>query len=180
MMHRDSNLKSLRHESNIPTNMLEDGSSNLPPRIYLARLPRQKFKGQAKKWWFEWERKLGLPECPYLIRWLVGTPAGSVRLHHWISSDDLRHFHDHPTWFFTLVLRGGYWDINPEGAQRMSAGTFAFRPALHKHSVKVDKGGCWTICIFGPEFRDWGFWVNGVFRKANKYFLKHKHHPCNQ
>jgi hypothetical protein len=177
-MHSNPNLVSLQHGSKFPNNMQGVAGSSPSPRT-LSKLPPAPFRGQAKQWWVEWNKKLGLPECPYLIRWVAGTPFGSTRLHHWRGSDDLRNTHDHPWWFFTIVLWGGYWDITEDGAQRMRAGSFAFRPALHRHSVKVDQGGCWTIMICGPEIRDWGFWVAGVFRKANKYFLKYKHHPCN-
>lgn len=41
-------------------------------------------------------------------------------------------------------------------------------------------GGCWTVLLTGPEKRVWGFWVNGKFRKRNKYFYEHgHHHPCD-
>src|SRR5215472_18922423 len=61
----------------------------------------------------KWAEKLGLPQCPYLIRWRAETPFGSVRLHHWLGPDDDRAFHDHPWWFVTFVLAGGYTDRNP-------------------------------------------------------------------
>ena len=42
------------------------------------------------------KEKLGLPECPYAIRWRIDFPFGSVRVHHWLSHDDPRAVHDHP------------------------------------------------------------------------------------
>lgn len=69
--------------------------------------------------------------------------------------------------------------------QLMKPGSFQFRPALHTHTVNVQKGGCWTILLMGPETRKWGFWVRKrsgkwKWKKSNKYFLEHGHHPCDQ
>jgi hypothetical protein len=56
---------------------------------------------------------------------------------------------------------------------------FAVDPeALHRHTVEVADGGCWTVLLTGKVVRRWGFWVNGKFKKTNKYFLEHGHHPC--
>jgi hypothetical protein len=96
-----------------------------------------------------------------------------------MASDDQRNFHDHPWSFYTLVLKGGYTDVNPEGEERMTAGKLVFREAEHKHTVMVDKGGCWSLLLTGPEKRRWGFWVKNRFRKRNKYFFEHGHHPCD-
>lgn len=122
--------------------------------------------------------KLGLPECPYVIRWRLETPIGSVRLHHWLGPDDDRALHDHPWWFITLVLRGGYTDCGAE-TDHLHAGSVRYRPALHRHTVVPDADGAWTLLITGPAVRAWGFWLNGKFRKANKWFLAYGHHPCD-
>lgn len=161
---------------------------------------------------FTWNEKLGDPECPYLIRWAINFgPLGSVRLHHWVRSDDKRHAHDHPSNFITLILKGEYEDwtqcppcrgtgcflgILPVGCTRchgtgiskgkMKPGSIRFRRAEHRHIVNVIQPGCWTLLYFFPKRRDWGFWVprksDGTmkFKKANKYFLEHGHHPCDQ
>src|ERR1700756_1815271 len=52
--------------------------------------------------------RLGLPQCPYVIRWRLELPFGSVRVHHWLGPDDHRALHDHPWWFLTIVLKGSY------------------------------------------------------------------------
>jgi hypothetical protein len=70
--------------------------------------------------------------------------------------------------------------------ERMTAGKIAYRKAEHRHTVAVDPGGCWTLLYFKPDRRHWGFYVprrlDGrlKFKKANKYFLEHGHHPCDQ
>lgn len=129
----------------------------------------------------EWAKPLGDPKCPYVRRWLLDCYFFSVRIHHWISSDDLRYPHDHPWWYLTIVLWGSYEDISPEGNRTLRAPAIAYFPATHKHSVKVGPKGAITFLLTGPERRTWGYWVNGKFRKRNKYFFEWGHHkpPCD-
>ena len=130
----------------------------------------------------KFREKLGLPECPYVIRWRIETPLGSVRLHHWLGPDDDRAFHDHPWWFITVVFKGGYTDHNPAGSDHVRAPAIRFRRALHQHTVVPDPGGAWTVLLTGRQVRDWGFWwhwpAGSKFIKANKWFLSRGHHPC--
>ncbi len=44
--------------------------------------------------------------------------------------------------------------------------------------MEVNPGGCWTLLLFGREWRDWGFFVDGKFWRRNKYFFKYGHHGC--
>lgn len=60
-----------------------------------------------------WAEKLGYPECPYLIRWTFLFFGYSVRIHHWIKSDDNRFFHDHAANLLSIVLYGKYWNVKP-------------------------------------------------------------------
>jgi len=133
----------------------------------------------SKHFGFSWHEKLGLAECPYLHRWTLRLGAFSLRLHHFLSSDDKRALHDHPWWFVTLVLRGGYTDVSEAGEDHLGVGSVRFRRALHRHTVQVDPGGVWTLILTGPARRAWGFWPEGKFRKANKYFFERGHHPCD-
>lgn len=111
-------------------------------------------------------------------RWVLNLGLCSIRLHHWLASDDDRNYHDHPWSFVTFVLKGGYWDATPDLLDRLNAPCVAFRRAEHRHTVVIDRHGCWTLLLTGPVRRKWGFWVNGKFKKANKYFLEHGHHGC--
>lgn len=129
---------------------------------------------------FKWRERLGLPECPYVIRWRIETRWGSIRLHHWLSHDDDRAFHDHPWSFTTFVIKGGYADVSPDGTEHLKAPAVRRRTAEHRHTVFPDKGGCWTIVVTGPRIRTWGFWAGGVkFIKANKWFASRGHHTCD-
>lgn len=128
----------------------------------------------------KWRERLGLPECPYVIRWRIEMPWGSVRLHHWLGPDDDRAFHDHPWSFVTFVLLGGYTDRSPDGDEHLSAPAFRRREAVHRHTVIPDPGGAWTVIACGPKVRVWGFWAGGMkFVKANKWFASRGHHPCS-
>ena len=121
--------------------------------------------------------KLGLSECPYMHRWVLDFGVFAIRLHRWFSSDDARAFHDHPWWFLTLVLWGGYTDVSPEGRDALGVGSVRFRPAHHKHTVEISRP-TWTLLVTGPPARRWGFWIDGKLRKRDKYFATHGHHPC--
>lgn len=113
----------------------------------------------------------------YLRRWYLETPLFSIRLHHWLSGDDRRNFHDHPWDFIVFVLSGSYIDRSNIENSYMFPGKLSFKRAEHKHSV--DTKGCWTLVFTGPKKRFWGFWVKDKFVKANKYFLTLGSHPCN-
>ena len=138
---------------------------------------------KQKRPFFEWKRQLGLEECPYLERWMLDLRLFSIRIHHFRSNDDDRALHDHPWSFLTFILKGGYTDVSDIGDKHLKRFSFNYRHATHKHTVEVDPGGVWTLCLTGPKHRNWGFWVpkkDGTFKfkKANKYFIEHGHHPC--
>lgn len=58
-----------------------------------------------------------------------GKSGRSVRIHHFYRSDDARHFHDHPWWFVTLVVRGGYTDVSEMGEDKLRPGSVRYRSA---------------------------------------------------
>lgn len=145
-------------------------------------------RGDNRKAGVTWGQWIGRDECPYMRRWVFNFGLGSLRVHHWYKSDDDRHLHDHPWWFVTVVLKGGYTDVSAadgfldaEATRRydhLSAGSVRFRRALHAHTVQVDPGGCWTIMLTGRHSRDWGFYVGGAWKRMRAYFRDHGHHPC--
>jgi hypothetical protein len=125
-------------------------------------------------------QKLGDPSCPYLIRWVFDFYLFSIRIHHWLASDDQRNMHDHPWGYVTFVIRGGYTDVNPNGRIPLPRWSLRKFPATHQHTTLVNPGGAWTILLTGRDKREWGFWVNGRFRKRNKYFYMFGHHQCEK
>jgi hypothetical protein len=128
---------------------------------------------------FRWAEEVNCQTGVYLRRWFVRTPYFTVRLHHWLHSDDERYLHDHTWWFITFVLKGGYTDVSDKGNEHLKAGSIRYRAATHKHSVKVDTEGAWTLLITGPKIRNWGFWIGNKWKKSNKYFLEHGIHICD-
>lgn len=152
---------------------------------YISRQSVQ-FPPAVLKLGLTWRQELGDPTCPYAKRWVINCgPLGSLRLHHWLSSDDKRAKHDHPSDFITLILKGSYVDAGIDTNERMTPGKICRRSAEHQHTVVVAPGGCWTLLYFFPERRKWGFFVrrkDGSFKwtKANKYFFENGHHPCDQ
>jgi hypothetical protein len=57
---------------------------------------------------------IGPTECPIMIRWtLLSTRWGKLMVHRFLPNADDRATHDHPSAFWTLVLRGSYDDMAP-------------------------------------------------------------------
>lgn len=150
---------------------------------------------------FKWAEAIGPPECPLMIRWCALTKIGSLRLHHFLRSDMERDAHDHPWWFVTLILKGGYTDyrlcddclgISGEGSgpfgycetcygighlrDRLRPGSIRFRSATHRHWVHTENS--WSLVLTGPVSRQWGFWDHGVFRRVVDYFDRYGYSPC--
>lgn len=140
---------------------------------------------------FIWGQHIGAEHgCDYLTRYVIVLFGFGLRLHIWRKSDDQRNYHDHPWWFVTWCVRGGYTDISPSNpADVMSApvldhltvGALRFRPADWKHKALVDPGGAVTILLTGPKSRVFGFWPSGKFVRPLKYFHDKKwgHHQCD-
>lgn len=141
---------------------------------------------------------------PYLKRWVLDLGLFSIRLHHWLCSDDERAPHDHPYWMAILILKGGYYDVeypldspnyydltdkhNRKDVvflDKLTAGSRRFRRPEHIHYVKVLPGGCWSLLLTGRQTRTWGFWTaryDGVrrFARSSRYFRKYGHHVCDR
>lgn len=66
-----------------------------------------------KNFQIRWKEKLGYPDNPYLIRWTFIFFGYSIRIHHWLKSDDNRFFHDHSSNLLSIVLKGKYYNVKP-------------------------------------------------------------------
>lgn len=118
---------------------------------------------------------IGPETDPHFLRWFIFRSKRfdklpRVYLHKFLRSDDDRAPHNHPWWFFSLVLKGGYLEyttkpLNPHVRKRFSV---AFRPLSTRHRVALPNGfnadgsygpqPCWTLVVTGPDVRGWGFW----------------------
>jgi len=126
-----------------------------------------------------WKEALGLPECPYLYRWTFIFFGYSIRIHHWLRSDDNRFFHDHSCDLISMILKGWYYNVvpkdpnNPDVNECIKHKGRAFRPwrakAEDKHYLEIPKGGAWTLLLQGKQYHKWGFWVKN---KKTKKFVK--------
>jgi hypothetical protein len=130
----------------------------------------------------------------YMQRWfLLGSDADQtrirIRIHRIMRSDAGRDLHDHPWWYLTIILRGGYWEhthiTDAEYCRATARGTLVvtgvtddgfnikkwygrgsilFRRATARHRIEIPEGGeAWTLFTTGPKQREWGFWPKQGF-----------------
>lgn len=94
----------------------------------------------------------------YMKRWRLGPRWGlGLRLHHIVRGDGDREFHDHPFWFLSFILSGGYVEHRPGGAsRRFGPGSIVVRRATGLHRLELDRPA-WTVVLRGPICRTWGF-----------------------
>lgn len=114
----------------------------------------------------------------YLTRYIIefGERRSSIRLHIFTGPDHDPCFHDHPWWFVTFVLWGGYVErfAGKFGEQReCKVRWFGFRPRMFRHRITtLLRKTVVTLIITGPIEREWGFytdngWMNWkVFTKV--------------
>lgn len=96
----------------------------------------------------------------YMRRWRLGSKGWpGLRLHHIVRSDKDRELHDHPFWFVSLILRGGYREHYQDGTSRdFTAPALVFRKARELHRLELfDGAATWTLVLRGAYCRAWGF-----------------------
>jgi len=108
----------------------------------------------------------------------------NIFLHKFLKGD-LDDVHDHPWPYFTLILKGGYYEwipqFNDEGKKicefRMwrGPGHFRFCPAnsFHRIELKPDVTA-WTLFMPGLQKKDWGFLVKNKWIQHEQYFKNRK------
>lgn len=136
----------------------------------------------GKYFQIRWKEKLGNPECPYLYRWTLIFMGYSIRLHHWIKSDDKRYFHDHGCDLISIVIKGTYENVVPMDPEKPDVSNARrirvtpWRPwrakAQAKHYLDIPKEGAWTILLCGRQYHKWGFYVNNHKWRPLRYFSK--------
>lgn len=140
--------------------------------------------------WFQirWAERLGDLERPYLVRWTLILFGYSIRLHHWLRSDDRRFFHDHSADLVSIVLKGRYANVVPfdptlppgDGNSdfRHVQGMFNswrslrgfrrsiwFSRAEDRHYLDIPAAGAWTLLLEGRKRHSWGFYVPRMDRR---------------
>jgi hypothetical protein len=140
---------------------------------------------------------------PYLVRYYLFLKDRqkfpfNIFLHQFLRSDpdDL---HDHPWPFFSIILKGGYWEWIPKTTMIMSKehgligepeemtevvcgetkvwrgpGTFRFGSAKDYHRIEIEPNvDCWTVFIPGPQIREWGFLTHKNWDWRTFKWIKH-------
>lgn len=88
---------------------------------------------------------------------------------HKILLSDEPIFHDHPWNFFTIILKGGYYEHTPEGKFWRGPGYIGFRRAKDLHYLELkDNKPCVTLFGHGARKRAWGF-IDPVTNKWMHY-----------
>lgn len=120
---------------------------------------------------------------PYMLRWYL-IPRNrclNVYLHKFMRDDDDRALHDHPWWFVSLILKGGYYEVtDADSVLVRRAGSVAFRAAVHRHRVVLfARAGkllpAWTIVVTGRKSRTWGFWCPKGFVPWHEFVAQDDH-----
>ena len=96
-------------------------------------------------------------------------PLFGARVHHILRSDEGRNFHDHPWPYLTIILRGGYWELQPEFIDNVVSrvvrtwhgpGSVLLRRANSWHRLELPEDQtAWTLFCTGPKVQHWGFLV---------------------
>jgi hypothetical protein len=108
----------------------------------------------------------------------------NVFLHKFLKSDP-DDVHDHPWPYFTVILRGGYYEWIPQfdSAGRKfgeighwrGPGHFRVSSATSYHRIELDPDvTCWTLFCPGPKQRDWGFLVRNQWVQWQPYLAQRK------
>lgn len=127
----------------------------------------------------------------YLDRWAIGHDRiGGIMLHRMTAPDPGVDLHDHPWWFLSVVLWGGYTEERAETRQApelamlaeamptVSRGVPTRRPwgsartmrmdECHR-IVALDRRTCWTLVVKGPRRRRWGFYLPTGYMPEPQY-----------
>jgi len=95
--------------------------------------------------------------------------------------------HDHPWPYFTLILKGGYYEWVPKfnskkemiGEIRHWRGPshFRFCSANSYHRIELKEGVTpWTLFMPGPQRQEWGFLVDNKWIHNDQYLEDLKQH----
>lgn len=96
----------------------------------------------------------------YLQRWWIvpRNNYSNVYLHRILGPDDPRALHDHPWANTSIIIKGRYREITPDGEFIRKAGDIIHREATALHRLElIDSEPIISLFITGPTVREWGF-----------------------
>lgn len=129
----------------------------------------------------------------YLNRWGIGHDrVGRVLLHKMEAPDPGVDLHDHPWWFVSIVVWGGYTEQRADIREAPMLARIAARfgsPGCSRGVVEERRPGsirlmrltechtitdlhrrtCWTLVIGGPRRRRWGFYLPAGYMVEAEY-----------
>lgn len=106
---------------------------------------------------------------------------------HKFHKGDPGDLHDHPWPYFTLVLKGGYYEWIPgsldhnghwncEVRKWRGPGHFRFCSSNSYHRIELHPEITpWTLFMPGPQTREWGFLEKGKWIPNGEYLDSRKH-----
>jgi hypothetical protein len=93
--------------------------------------------------------------------------------------------HDHPWPYFTLVLKGGYYEYTPnfkygkmvgETKHWRGPGHWRICSSYSYHRIELKDGVTpWTLFMPGPQTREWGFLVKNKWIHNDSYLYDKQH-----
>ena len=95
---------------------------------------------------------------------------------HKICLSDPDDLHDHPWWYATLVLKGGYWEVTPAGRFWRGPGHFRISSpqSLHRLEIPSESNSSWSLFFRGPRVKEWGFIKNSQWICHKEYLEQRK------
>lgn len=132
------------------------------------------------RWWvIQHPAEPGEPGYGTFRNGLRGLMPFYVRFHHIKRADFGRDLHDHPFWFWSIILKGGYWqEVFWKGVPGRVVSSAGFVegeingcvPVEYHRISEVSEGGCLTLVIHGRKIpKSWGFWVDGTRIHHKRY-----------
>jgi hypothetical protein len=114
--------------------------------------------------WRKWSREAREnPTCWRRLKGFVSSMLPSVYLHQFLRDDDDRALHDHPWFWCSIMLRGGYLEHTRRAHVAHWAPAIRFGTPWRAHRIQLfgypthKRVPAWTIFITGPRLRNWGF-----------------------
>lgn len=112
----------------------------------------------------------------YLRRWHIIPENKLFNIYyHEIRASDLdRHLHDHPYFFSSFILEGGYYEHTENGRNERGVGDINLHTPWFVHRLQMkDEDGVNSIFITGPKMRVWGFKTDNGWVPNQEYLNLH-------
>ncbi len=117
----------------------------------------------------------GLGKEPYLTRYTLISIFDFKLCIHVFHQSDGGDLHDHPWFFLSLILWGGYIEETLKGKQKYYPGMILFRRADHVHRLELFPGNkAITLVLMGQKERSWGFTTLSGWVHWKKYLENNK------